>query len=118
MKRILTLFGLMFFLLTATHAQSKPFKDGTFPFKIFDSEYQKTTASCFVNISGTRVNVRINENFSSVPYTKNQLVYSGTLKKVNGEWYIIEADTPPVNDPEFDYMSTRIDFKRKYIIHN
>ena len=99
-------------------AQTKPVKDGNYSFKIFDSEYQKTTASCQVVINGLHVNVRIKENYSSVPYSKNQLVYNGTLKKVRNQWYIIEPGGPAVNDPEFNYQTPRIDFKRMYIIHN
>ncbi len=103
---------------TSYKAQSKPYKDGSFSFGIFDKEYSKTTAECIVKISGDNISVIVTENlYGDDIYYIGELVYQGRLVKVKGYWYIIDDESLSTSDPEFDYQASRIDFKRKLIIH-
>lgn len=105
-------------LATSYKAQSKPYKDGTSSFGMFDTEYRRTTAECDVKISGNNISVRVTENLYGDIYRIGELFYQGRLAKVKGYWYIIEDESLSTSDPEFDYQTARIDFNRKLIIYN
>ena len=102
---------------TSYKAQSKPYKDGSSSFGVFDKEYGRTTAKCIVKISGNNISVRVTKNLYGDIYRIGELVYQGRLVKVKGYWYIIDDESLSTSDPEFDYQASRIDFKRKLIIH-
>jgi hypothetical protein len=116
MKNIFILFVFLG-LCSIIYGQNKPYSDGSYEFRIFDKEYQKSTAICKVTITGNKIQARVEECLVDDIYTENQLVYKGTLKKVGKYWYIIEAGSLPVSDPDFEFASTRIDFNRRMIIH-
>lgn len=110
-------FIALFSLATSCKAQSKPYSNGSFSFRLFDKEYSKTTAECIVKISGDNISVRVTENLYGDIYRIGQLVYQGRLVKVNRYWYIINEESPSTSDPEFDYQTPRIDFNRELIIN-
>lgn len=116
MKNLLILFVFLGLGLTI-FGQTKPYSDGSYEFRIFDKEYQKSTAICKVTITGNKIQARVIEALLDDIYSENQIVYKGTLKKIGKYWYIIEPGSLPVSDPDFEFSSTRIDFNRRMIIH-
>jgi|LauGreDrversion4_2_1035121.scaffolds.fasta_scaffold1934762_1 hypothetical protein len=111
------LLSLLIGVCFLSFGQDKPFSDGTYEFRIFDKEYEKSTAVCKVTITGNKIQAKVIENLLDDIYSKNQIVYKGTLKKIGKYWYIIEPGSLPVSDPDFEFASTRIDFNRRLIIH-
>jgi hypothetical protein len=114
-KLILVVF--FFHVGMSLYAQTKPYKNGTLNFGVFDKETSRTTARCSVTINGDNVTARVIQNLYENKYSINQIIYSGTIIKVGKFYYIIEDDSPPISSENFDRLTPRIDFERGYIIH-
>lgn len=116
MKNIIVLY---FLLSSAIHisAQSKPYKNGTYNFGVFNKEYERTTARCNITINGNFVTAKVTQNLYGDIYRINQIIFSGAITKVGKYYYIIEDNSPPVSSEDFENMTPRIDFERGFIIH-
>lgn len=111
----MTLFVFIFF---NSFSQSKPYSDGVYNFGVYDKEYGITTARCKVTVNKDFVTVKVTQCISKGIYSVNQVIYSGKIIKYKGLYYIVENGRGPGLIEDFEYETARIDFSRKFVIHN
>jgi len=101
-----------------SYGQSKPYSNGVYDFGVFNKEYGRTTARCKVIINEGWVTVKITKPLMKGICSVNDILFSGKITKHNGLYYIVENGRGPGQVDDFEYETPRIDFNRKFVIHN
>ncbi|MFM1893050.1 MAG: hypothetical protein RIQ90_216 [Bacteroidota bacterium] len=101
-----------------SYGQSKPYSNGVYDFGVFNKEYGRTTARCKVIINEGWVTVKITKPLMEGICSVNDILFSGKITKHNGLYYIVENGRGPGQVDDFEYETPRIDFNRKFVIHN
>ena len=118
MKTFHVISALVCFIYLPALAQNKPYQNGTYDFGIFNAEYGRTTARCNLIISGDHVTAIITKNLYEDIYDINDIAFKGRIVKNGSYYYLFEDGIKYLSNEDIEYQAARIDFKRKFIIHN